>query len=98
MDARGIGNEHRTGAADEEPALNHADDAADALLQPCRIGDRAEAAVEDVVAAVGEVRLLAGRVAPRWNTAELSERDGSGLPAELSDLYRHRSVFAELVD
>ena len=55
-------------------------------------------AVEDVVATVGEVRLFSGRVAPLGNTAELGERDGSGLPAELGDLYRHRRMFAEAVD
>ena len=54
MDAGGIGDEDRIGAADEQAALDDADDAADALLQPRRIGDVAEAAVEHAIAAVGD--------------------------------------------
>ena len=55
MDALAVGDEHRIGAADEKAALDHADDAADAILEPRRVGDRAgEAAVEDAVAAVGD--------------------------------------------
>ena len=50
-----------SGPADEQAALDHPDDAADALLQPRRVGDRAEAAVEDAVAAVGDEGLARRR-------------------------------------
>ncbi len=39
METLGIGDERQVGAADEKPALDHADDAADAFLQACRIGE-----------------------------------------------------------
>ena len=54
VDARCIGHKDRIGAADEKPAFHHADDSPDALLQSRRIGDAAEIAVENAVAAVGD--------------------------------------------
>ena len=39
VDAARVGDEDRIRAADEEAAFHHPDDAADALLQPRRIGD-----------------------------------------------------------
>src|ERR1700722_12032393 len=54
VDAGRIGNKDRVGAADEKPAFHHADDSADALIQSRRIGDAAEVAVENAVAAVSD--------------------------------------------
>ena len=69
MDAAGIGDEDRIGPADEEAAFDHPDDAPDALLQPRRIGDRAEAAIEDAVAAVGDEGLARRASAAAWRLA-----------------------------
>ena len=38
-DALRAGDEYRIGAADEQAALDHADDAADAVLEPSRVGN-----------------------------------------------------------
>ena len=71
MDAGCIGDEDRIGAADEQAAFDHPDDAPDALLQPRRIGDGAEIAVENAVAAVGDKRLARPPTgaAERWRRA-----------------------------
>ena len=58
-----VGNEDRIGAADEKSACDHPDNALDALLEPRRIGDRTETAVENAVAAVGDEGITRGRQA-----------------------------------
>ncbi len=63
MDAGRVGHENRIGPTDEEAAFDHPDDAPDALLQPRRIGDGAEAAIENSVAAVGDEGLARRREA-----------------------------------
>jgi carbohydrate kinase (thermoresistant glucokinase family) len=57
LHAARIGDEDVLGATDEQPAFDHADDAPDAFLEPCWIGDLTEPAVEDAIAAVGNERL-----------------------------------------
>src|SRR5262245_46855319 len=51
------GDDGRVGDADEEAALHHARDQLQSLVQRLRLGDAAERAVEDEVAAVGDERL-----------------------------------------
>src|SRR5262249_2197714 len=63
MDTGRIGDEDRIGPADEQAALDHPDDASNALLEPRRIGDGAEAAVENSVAAIGDEGLARRRLA-----------------------------------
>ena len=77
MDALPVGDEHRIGAADEKAALDHPDDAADAVLEPRRVGDGAgEAAIENAVAAVGDEQVARRRQA----RPDLRRRTLRGLP------------------
>src|SRR5215472_1927621 len=61
MDAGSIGNKDRPGPADEQSALDHPDQPSDPLFEAGRIGDRAEIAVENSIAAVVDERLPGGR-------------------------------------
>ena len=71
-------------------AFDHAHDPPDARLQPRRIGDRTEAAVEDAVAAVGGEGLACRRQAqPRAGAETLEGRPGRFQP-EGHDLDRNR--------
>ena len=68
-----------------------------AQLSSAGLRDRAEMAIEDEVAAVGHERPPI--VLPQFRLgAELFERRGGRLPAELRDLDRHRRVRAKPVD
>ena len=71
VDAVRVGDKDRIGAADEQAAFHHTDDVPDALLQPRRIGDAAEIAIENAVAAVGDkgLRRSATGAAGRWRRA-----------------------------
>ena len=72
------------------PVSTTPDSLTDRLIQAGGIGDHAELAVEDPVAAVGAEK-LAGRIAPRLRLgAEPAQAVGCGLPAERHDLDRHR--------
>ena len=53
VDAVRIGHKNRIGATDKKSAFHHADDSSDALVQSCRIGDAAEIAIKNAIAAVG---------------------------------------------
>ncbi len=63
MDAGRVCDEDWIGAADEEAAFQHSDDAPDALFQSRRISDATEVAIENAVAAVGNEGLASGRYA-----------------------------------
>src|SRR5207237_2373445 len=89
------GDNNRGGAPDKEPAFDDADDIANTMLQQARVVDADEAAIEDVVAAVGDERMVLGGVAQYRRGTEPHQVGGGGLPAELRDLDRHRGVIAE---
>ena len=83
-DAGGVGDEDRIGATDEEAAFDHTDDAPNALLQPRRVGNRIESAIEDAVAAVGDEGLAVGATSrSRTRGAQRLERRPGWLPARM---------------
>ena len=97
VDTGRVRDEHRIGAADEKTAFDHPDDAPDARLQPRRIGDRTEAAVENAIAAVGDERLACRRQAqPRAGTEPLEGCPGRFQPKG-DNLHRKRCVRAQPV-
>jgi hypothetical protein len=57
----GISDEHRIGPADEQTTFHHADNVPDALIEPRRIGDAAEVAIDDPISAIGDEWLAARR-------------------------------------
>ena len=93
MDAGRVGHEDRIGAADEQPAFHHADDAPDAFLQSRRIGDAAEIAVENAVAAVGDEGRARRRLraVERWRRALRATRLGR-FQSEGDHLHGNRGV------
>jgi hypothetical protein len=91
MDAGRIRDEDRIGAADEKPAFHYADDSPDALVQSRRIGDAAEIAIKDAVAAVGHKR-FSGRHARASTAAEHFERLARCLESEGHHFDRDRCV------
>src|SRR6185437_13375704 len=98
VDAGRVGDEDRIGSADEEAALDDADDAPDAILQSRRIGDRAEAAVEDPVAAVGRERLARRRLAQPYAGTEHLEGGSGCFPTEGHAFHGNRCARAQPVD
>ncbi len=99
MEPLAVRDEHRVGAADEKAALDHPDDASDAVLQPRRVGDGAgEAAVENAIAAVGDEQLTRRRQAwPDICGEHVEGRSGDFQP-ESNDLDRHRRVCPQPID
>jgi len=93
-----VGDKDHVGAADEQPAFDHADDAADALLEPGRIGDGGEAAVEYAVTAVGDERLPRRGKAQTGARAQHLERLAGGFQAERNDLDGNRRMGAKTPD
>ena len=98
MNAGGVGDEHRIGAADEQPALDDADDTPDALVQLRRIGNAPEVAIENVIAVVGNERLACRRHAQYAPSAKHFERLAGRLQAERNDLDRNGGVRTEPID
>src|SRR5439155_23199604 len=92
------GDDDNRGAPDEQPAFHRPDGLRNPPLDGAWIGERPEPAIEDVVAAIGDVRLFPAGVAPLRGAAQPGEGDGRDLPAELGDLDRNRGVFAEALD
>ena len=92
MDPLPVRDEHRVGAADEKAALDHPDDAADAVLEPRRVGDGAgEVAIENAVAAIGDEHLARWQLAwPDIGGEHFEGRPGDFQP-EGNDLDRHRN-------
>ena len=97
MHACGVGNKHRIGAADEQPALDDADDPPDALVQMRRIGNAPEVAIENVIAVVGDERLACRRHAHMRRCAKHFERLAGRFQAERNNLDRNGGVRAEPV-
>ena len=89
MDAGGVGHKDRIGAADKKTAFHHADDPPDAFVQSRRIGDAAEIAIKNAVAAVGN-KGRAQRHARLSTGAKHFERLAGCLQAEGDHFYRHR--------
>jgi len=79
FDPRCRSNDDHRAAPDKEPALDRTDGHRDVSFDLAWIGERAEPAIKDVIAAVRDKRLLTGRVAPLGNAAELGERDDLAL-------------------
>src|SRR5699024_3766884 len=95
VDAGSARNEDRIGPADEEAALDGADDAPDAPLQPCGVGNGIERAIENAVTAVGHERLARGREAQPYAGAERLEACLRRLQPESRDLDGNRRVRAQ---
>src|SRR5215472_5863342 len=87
-----VGEEHQAGTADEQTALNDTNDRSDPLIEACGIGDLAEIAVEDVIAAVRDQRIAAWHLTKTRVRAKHFERCLCRLEPEGHDLYRHRSM------
>ena len=84
-------------ASEKQPVLDHPDRRVDRLLQLPRLRDRAERAVEDEIAAVGDEG--AAIALPQFGPCpEFFERCRRGLPAELNDFDRDRKTLAEPID
>src|SRR5258708_2863005 len=97
VDAGRICDEDWAGAADEQATLNDPDDAPDALLQPRRIDDRTEAAMDNVVAAVGDERDARRRQPQPGAGAERLEGCLGWFQPEGDDLDRHRCARTQLI-
>ena len=92
VDAGRVGDKDRIGAADEQAAFHHTDDVPDALLQPRRIGDAAEIAIDDAVAAVGDKRLPVGDMTQPGTGAEHLQRRPGCFQPEGDDFDWNRGV------
>src|SRR5262249_8914375 len=92
-----VGEEHQAGPADDQTDLNDSNDRSDPLIEACGIGDLAEIAVEDVIAAVRDQRNAAWHLTKTRVRAKRLKRRLCRLEPERNDLYRHRSVSTEAV-
>src|ERR1051325_9521166 len=98
LDAAGRGDNDGGAAADEQSALDDANGHADVALELSGVGDPAEFAIENVVAAIGDEGVVLGGVAQYRVCPKLLELCCGRLPAELGHLDRHRGMVAELID
>src|ERR1700751_1368138 len=92
------GDQDGIGPADEQPALDHPDDAPDAFFQPRRIGDDTEAAVENTVATVGDESLAGRRQAQSRGGPERLEGRPSRSQPEGDDFDGNRRTRPEPID
>src|SRR5262249_4358315 len=97
MDAGRIGNKDRPSPADEQSTLDHSDQPFDPLLEAGRIGDRAEMAVENSIAAVRDEWLPGGRRAQICVGSERLEPCLCCLQTKGHGLDRYRSLRPETV-
>jgi hypothetical protein len=92
-DAGRVTDEDEVGEADEKSTLDDTDYPANPFFERCGIGDRAEVAVEDPIAAVS-VERLAFWGAPQIDPCGLRfESAPRRLPAEVYDLHGDRRAF-----
>src|SRR5215471_10583993 len=98
FDARRGRDDHHCAAPDKQAAFDGTDRHRDISFRLARIGKRPEPAIEDVIAAIGDVGPLAGDVTPLRQAAEPGERDRRRLPAKLGDFDRYRGMLAETFD
>src|SRR5580704_6689213 len=98
LNPTGGGDDDIGAASDKQPALDKADDRVDPAFQRLCIGDCAELAIEYVVAAIGDERVILGGVAQSRHRAQPLQGRGGRLPAELRHLDRHRTLSAQPVD
>jgi hypothetical protein len=98
MDTGRVGDEDRIGAADEEAALYHANDAPDAFFQSRRISDPAEVAIENAIAAVGNEGLASGQHAQPGAGAEHFKRLPGCFQSEDHDLNRNGCLHTQSID
>src|ERR1700687_6375647 len=59
-DGGALTDQHHVGNADKQPSAHHAGDHADGVVQFLRRGNRVDAAIEDIVAAVAHERTTVG--------------------------------------
>ena len=90
------GDDHVPCHADEEAVFGDAGAGVECLVQRSGIGDGTEVAVEDDIALVGGVGLVAIHAQGRCR-AQIAQIARLGMPAEGEDLDRHCPGRAELV-